>query len=732
MKIDPNDKPITTFKDDRLGFDGLAEAITNQILSNEQSDGTVYAIYGCWGAGKSSLVNLVREKLLKMDIKSEYKESEFICWWLNDEEKIKSEFLDHLTEQIDTPLLEESKALLKKLSSRLVNATKNEVVNQAEKSHNLFGILSRVVMKTVTEESDEPKENYDTSDVIFKEIRDSLKRVTDRKYLIVIDDIDRMLPSQTIALFNLIKTIGRLPNFSYLVAYDRQIVEKLVYKKFPSEGPHFLEKIVQVGFEIPKPSMDLLQNELLEQLTNISTKFDYQHNYYFMKIFDLLVLPNIRTLRDLIRLISLVKNSWNVIGEYVNVADFLAIETLKVFQPDLFSKLRMHKLNLTEEYMIKKNNSFNQKFIETTKFANTNDNSDIIEDFTEGLKILFPNLRQILENKPTPGNHRLENKKNKIRGVRSLDNFDMYFNLQIPNTMYKSNFAYSLIDQCTCLTKVNEVIEYVSNLKEIHQHPLKIINFFKEVESLAEKIEPEGFCIILEGIFQNYSNLLKKYKKLNSEDKRDQLHNMVIKIFREMFRTRINEVDWSKLIYNQLVKSDLDCLIDFALFSYSQYEEKQQKIPNEFFVLTKGNSLELGSVTIDKIEEFVTNNQIYQCENFSKILFGWDKLAAKKNYTKARKFCAEKINDKNFVIKSAQSFITVRDKFSNSLELENVYHSSNFTISHYLEKDQVSKLLNVNKLFENAEKLLSDETCTGEERLILETFLNVQIISNRQ
>ena len=369
MKIDPNDKPITTLKDDRLGFDGIAEAITNQILSNEQPDGTVYAIYGCWGAGKSSLVNLVREKLLKMDIKSEYKESEFICWWLNDEEKIKSEFLDHLTEQIDTPLLEESKALLKKLSSRLINAAKDEVVNQTEKSHNLFGILSRVVMKTVTEESDELKKNYDSSDVIVKKIRDSLNRVTDRKYLIVIDDIDRLLPSQTIALFNLIKTIGRLPNFSYLVAYDRQIVENLIYKKFPSEGPHFLEKIVQVGFDLPTPAPGLLEEELLFHLRKLSTKFDCKNDHYFRKIFKLLVMPYISTIRDLIKLICLVRNSWNIVGDYVNVAVFLAIESIKLFQPSFFSALRNLKFKIVEDAFENIDKEELTELFDTSKFV---------------------------------------------------------------------------------------------------------------------------------------------------------------------------------------------------------------------------------------------------------------------------------------------------------------------------------------------------------------------------
>ena len=730
MNIDPNDKPILCSKDDRLGFDGLARAISNQIISNEQPDGTVYSIYGCWGAGKSSLVNLVREKLPLVDTKKEYKISEFMCWWLNDEEKLKSEFLDHLMSQLDSSVQEESIKLLQKLGHRFLHATKKEAVDFVNQSQGLAGSVGRVAVSVFLEENNESSKKYDSSDLLFRELYEKTSILPNKKNLIIIDDIDRLLPNQTLTLFNLIKTIGRLPNFSYLVAYDRQIVEKLISKKFPSEGPHFLEKIVQVGFEVPIPSSEILKDELLDQLTKLSDKFDYQKNYYFMKLFDHLVLPNILTLRDLIKLVSLVKNSWNIIGEYVNVADFLAIETLKLFQPNLFSKLRMHKLDLTEETIINTKGSFNEKFFETTQFAKTKDNIDIILNITEGLKILFPNLRLILDKPPKPGNHRIKSSEIKIRGAHASANFDMYFNLQIPNTLYKSDLTHNLIDQCSCLPKVNEIFELISDLEETHQHPLKIINFFGEVKNLAEKIDPDGFSVVLEGFFQNYSSLLKKYKQLNPEENRTQLHILIIKIFRVMFKSRIKEEEWSQLIYDHLVNSDLDCLIDFAIYSHSQFNKEQAEVPNEFFILKREHSKEISSLTTEKIEKMVDNNQIYLCENFSRILLGWDKLEGNQNYSNAQRFCAIKISDKNFVVKFAQSFVTVRDKFSNSLESGNVCHKLGSPILHYIRKDQLEILLNFKKLIDSANKLISDKSCASEEKTILETFLNAQIVTN--
>lgn len=75
-----------------------------------------------------------------------------------------------------------------------------------------------------------------------------------KRFLIVIDDIDRLSPDEALLIFRLVKSVGRLPNVMYLLVYDRPLAEKIVSERYPSEGPHYLEKIVQAAFELPDPS----------------------------------------------------------------------------------------------------------------------------------------------------------------------------------------------------------------------------------------------------------------------------------------------------------------------------------------------------------------------------------------------------------------------------------------------------------------------------------------------
>jgi hypothetical protein len=63
--------------------------------------------------------------------------------------------------------------------------------------------------------------------------------------LVVIDDIDRLSLDEALLIFRLVKSVGRLPKVMHLLVYDRQLAEKIANERFPSEGPHYLEKITQ-------------------------------------------------------------------------------------------------------------------------------------------------------------------------------------------------------------------------------------------------------------------------------------------------------------------------------------------------------------------------------------------------------------------------------------------------------------------------------------------------------
>jgi predicted KAP-like P-loop ATPase len=58
-----NDKPITEPSDDRFGINPFAKTLAASIRKINAPEGTVVALNGPWGSGKSSAVNLILHHL---------------------------------------------------------------------------------------------------------------------------------------------------------------------------------------------------------------------------------------------------------------------------------------------------------------------------------------------------------------------------------------------------------------------------------------------------------------------------------------------------------------------------------------------------------------------------------------------------------------------------------------------------------------------------------------------
>jgi len=95
----------------------------------------------------------------------------------------------------------------------------------------------------------------DARNQTLSEIKDDLKgllRNLEKSILVVMDDIDRLSSDEIKLLFQLIKANADFPNVVYLLLFQRDIVEKSLESSAPLTGQDFLEKIVQVGFNIPQ------------------------------------------------------------------------------------------------------------------------------------------------------------------------------------------------------------------------------------------------------------------------------------------------------------------------------------------------------------------------------------------------------------------------------------------------------------------------------------------------
>jgi predicted KAP-like P-loop ATPase len=208
-----NDNPISEPKDDLFGVDPFAQAVAKGIENLSTPEGTVLALTGAWGSGKSSAVNLVVHHLKSVE---NLEVISFNPWWYSSEDLLTKAFFQHLYAGLGKSLSEKGRAIILALSKKVLNAG---TVISTVANFFTFGLGGAAAKEAASAAADFIKAGRTAEQevkLLGKELGEQQKR-----FLIVIDDIDRLTPEQTLLVFRLVKSVGRLPNVIYLLVFDR-------------------------------------------------------------------------------------------------------------------------------------------------------------------------------------------------------------------------------------------------------------------------------------------------------------------------------------------------------------------------------------------------------------------------------------------------------------------------------------------------------------------------------
>ena len=158
----------------------------------------------------------------------------------------------------------------------------------------------------------------------------------------IIDDIDRLTPEETRQLFTVIKALADFPNVIYLLAFDREVVAQAIGEQSGLPGDRYLEKIIQVALELPAVDRVALRRMFFKRLDEVlgevpEETFDqsYWTNVYHAGIDAMIQVP-----RDVVRLTNALSVTYPSVRGEVNTVDFIALESLRVFLPDVYDTVR--------------------------------------------------------------------------------------------------------------------------------------------------------------------------------------------------------------------------------------------------------------------------------------------------------------------------------------------------------------------------------------------------------
>lgn len=262
-----SDRALENEAEDQFGFVGMAKRLAPSIVEASKGDGMVIGLEGRWGSGKTSLLNFLRTELVAAQ--DEGINTITIAPWLNGD-----------TSSMVASLLEPMAAILKTKEDEIAvadgvqeNAAKEQMAEVGQllrdygpKTARRFASVANVAgyfipggqlvgdaLGAVANAADQLMPSGPTPSELKQKIAQKIQEL-DVGFVVILDDLDRLEPEQAVEVVRLVRSVADFPRVAYLMCYDREVLAQALKTGLKvADGDLFLQKIVQLTFNIPLP-----------------------------------------------------------------------------------------------------------------------------------------------------------------------------------------------------------------------------------------------------------------------------------------------------------------------------------------------------------------------------------------------------------------------------------------------------------------------------------------------
>jgi predicted KAP-like P-loop ATPase len=604
------DNPLTDPQDDGLGYAPFAKNLAESICKMSPPDGLVMAVYAPWGSGKSTLLNFIVHYLEQKPEEEQPIIVPFNPWWFSGQEDLTKNFFDQLLGVLSEKWKSQGNRLLKQLDSL------------AERVSTIPDAKARIfatVVKTVRP----PKDIYKLKEEIEKTLKNQNKQI-----LVVIDDIDRLTAEEIRQLFRVIKAVANFPNIIYLLLFDKEVVVNSLTEIQRLPGEAYLEKIVQVSFELPLPDKIALRRLFEAELIKITgdTPEELFQETYWQNIYFKGIEHFINTPRNIRRLINTLMVTYPSVKGEVNLIDFIAIETIRLFCPFVYNIVR-HNPELFTGYM---NNPTLSSFMNDDE-RKTFHNSWISQINEKDRKVIknllieiFPNLGNSLNDQNTIFlSHNLKLMQKQLR-ICNADIFPVYFRLAIP----EGDISHTEMIAILSLTKdankfALKLVELSTQIRPDGTNRVRV--FLKRLRDYAdENITLDCIPSILHALFDIGDQLWRV------EDERNVFFNMgnefEIELLINQLLERIEKPKRGELLKDAMLKGQAIATIVWQVISlgeeHGKYESTKNK-PESGRLVNTSQLEELEQIAVDKLHDVAKQDYLLKIPDLRPILAFW-------------------------------------------------------------------------------------------------------------
>lgn len=448
------DRPITSAAQDALGRKGFSRAIADRLVAWHGQDCLVAAIYGGWGTGKSSVKNMIVERLGELTAAKAAgvpQVIEFNPWQFSGSDQLTGEFFATLSEAlIEHAAGSSAKAKFQAAQSaerlnaygKLLGAGSGILSAGAFVSSVLAPVAAPLLqagakgLKTAADASKAARATLEKPTPSLRALKKQL--VADfsglkGKLLVVVDDIDRLTSDEVCLLFRLIKANTDFPNFIFLLLVQRESAIKALNSIANNEGERFLEKIVQVPFDLPEVSASAVSSAVVNGLNKILSPVLQEDEWDTERFPDVwhggvqLYFSNLREAYRYLNAFAFTAGVFKSAKAFeVNIVDLIAVEALRIFEPAVYNVVAQNKHLLTSDADRDDQKSLTSLF---EKFGAEARERKVVESV---LSELFPVLEIVTRNTYHTRSNWAKSWK-RARRVCDPEFFDRFFQVCLPD-----------------------------------------------------------------------------------------------------------------------------------------------------------------------------------------------------------------------------------------------------------------------------------------------------------
>lgn len=715
------DRPIRSKEEDALGRRGFADGLAKGIRRWTGRESLVIALYGAWGSGKSSVKNMVIESLGESEPKLHV--VDFNPWQHANRPSLCEAFFDELgialgkgdlgTRSQKRSTLSRLRRLARRLQGGrdLADAIRSflgiplicvgSVALWSSWAHprlistvlaglclvagllSFVGRLTEAVIKFLEAGIEVGEQSLEE---IKRGLAEDLRRLK-TPILFALDDIDRLTPPEIIEVFQLIKTNGDFPNLIYLILCDRELIEPNITKVLQVPGRDYMEKIVQVAFDVPMIDVARVHKVLFNRLDSVlsievvSRRFDSRR---WANVFWAGLHLYFRTLRDVNRFISTFAfhiSFFNIDGAFeVNPIDLIVVETIRLFEPDVYKALRSSK-----ELLIggRPDGARGEAAKEALKAIVEQGSKGRRKGLAALIKALFPTAEWAFEGMVYTYSPEYGETWYRDLRVCSARMFDRYFMLSV------SEEELSQADVQRLLGARGNRERFRSELEVLHSRGL-LVRALDELGVHSDEIDPAEVGHFITAIFD--------VGDFFSGTKRGMFEVPISWRIATLVREALNRLDSVELRIETLIHSidssnsvGMAAEVAAVLCDRSEKESEQSFFPDA----------EAGRVresVVAKIKEFAASNALRGNPRIAMLLHLWRKWGVAEDVAA---YLESLVQDQRGLLQLLKSLVvrTVSHEMGEYVEKER----------YYVRRDDVEPLVSMNKLNEAAQKIPAGE-----------------------